>query len=104
VFGNIITNARDMAVAQFADDAGLGLAANFSNPSWNFRSLMPLIFPPYPLLTHTLLSTPVNITLYGGGSAYLRFSVAASTPATISGNASGQAVPPAIDFILLRTQ
>jgi hypothetical protein len=46
----------------------------------------------------------VNITLYGGGSAYLRFSVAASTPAIISGNASGQAVPPAIDFILLRTQ
>jgi hypothetical protein len=104
VFGNIITNARDMAVAQVADDAGLGLAANFTNPSWNFRSVMPLIFPPYPLLTHSLLSTPVNITLYGGGAAYLRFGVAANTPATISGNTSGQAVPPAIDFILLRTQ
>jgi len=104
VFGNIITNARDMAVAQVADDAGLGLAANFTNPSWNFRSIMPVIFPPYPLLTHSLLSTPVNITLYGGGAAYLRFSVAANTPAIISGNASGQAVPQAIDFILLRTQ
>ena len=104
VFGNIITNARDMAVAQFADDAGLALAANFTNPSWNFRSILPALFPPYPLLTHSLLSTPVNITLYGGGSAYLRFSVAASTPAIISGNASGQPVPPAIEFILLRTQ
>jgi hypothetical protein len=104
VFGNIITNARDMAVAQVADDAGLGLAANFTNPSWNFRSVLPVIFSPYPLLTHPLLSTPVNITLYGGGAAYLRFSVAASTPAIISGNASGQPVPPAIDFILLRTQ
>ncbi|MGZ3333051.1 MAG: Ig-like domain-containing protein [Gemmatimonadaceae bacterium] len=104
VFGSIITNARDMAIAQVADDAGLGLAANFTNPSWNFRSVLPVIFPPYPLLTHPLLSTPVNITLYGGGSAYLRFSVAASTPAIITGNASGQAVPPAIDFILLRTQ
>jgi hypothetical protein len=104
VFGNIITNARDMAVAQVTDDAGLGVAANFTNPSWNFRAVMPVIFPPYPLLTHTLLSTPVNITLYGGGSAYLRFSVGANTPAIITANASGQAVPPAIDFILLRTQ
>ena len=104
VFGNIITNARDWAVAQFADDAGLGLAANFTNPSWNFRSVLPVIFPPYPLLTHPLASTPVTLTLYGGGAAYLRFSVAANTPAIVSGNASGQPVPSAIDFILLRTQ
>jgi len=104
VFGNIITNARDWAVAQFADDAGLGLAANFTNPSWNFRSVLPVIFPPYPLLTHSLASTPVTLTLYGGGAAYLRFSVAANTPAIVSGNASGQPVPSAIDFILLRTQ
>jgi len=104
VFGNITTNARDWAVAQFADDAGLGLAANFTNPSWNFRSVLPVIFPPYPLLTHPLLSTPVTLTLYGGGAAYLRFSVAANTPAIVSGNASGQPVPSAIDFILLRTQ
>jgi hypothetical protein len=103
-FGNIITNARDWAVAQFADDAGLGLAANFTNPSWNFRSILPAITGPYPLLTHPLLAAPVNITLYGGGAAYLRFSVAANTPAIISGNASGQPVPTAIDFILLRTQ
>jgi hypothetical protein len=33
VFGSIITNARDLAVAQFADDAGLGLDATFTNPS-----------------------------------------------------------------------
>jgi len=104
VFGNITTNARDWAVAQFADDAGLGLAANFTNPSWNFRSVLPVIFPPYPLLTHPLASTPVTLTLYGGGAAYLRFSVAANTPAIVSGNASGQPVPSAIDFILLRTQ
>jgi hypothetical protein len=104
VFGNIITNARDWAVAQFADDAGLGLAANFTNPSWNFRSVLPVIFPPYPLLTHPLAATPVTLTLYGGGAGYLRFGVAASTPAIINGTSSGQAVPSAIDFILLRTQ
>jgi hypothetical protein len=104
VFGNIITNARDMAVAQFTDDAGLGVPANFTNLSWNFRAVMPLLFPPYPLLTHPLLSTPVNITVNGGSAAYLRFGVAANVPAIISANTSGQAVPSAVDFILVRSQ
>lgn len=104
VFGNIITNARDWAVAQFTDDAGLSVAANFTNPSWNFRSLLPVITGPYPLLTHSLLAAPVSITLNGGGAAYMRFSVAANTPAIITANTSGQAVPSAVDFILVRSQ
>jgi hypothetical protein len=104
VFGNIITNTRDWAVSQFTDDAGLGFAANFTSPSWNFRSVLPAITGPYPLLTHPLLAAPVNITLNGGGAAYLRFSVGANAPAIISANTSGQAVPSAVDFILVRSQ
>ena len=104
VFGNIITNARDLAVTQFTDDAGLGVAANYTNPSWNLRSLLPVITGPYPLLTHPLLAAPVSITLNGGGAAYMRFNVAANTPAIIRANASGQAVPSAVDFILVRSQ
>src|SRR5258706_12917125 len=68
VFGNIITNARDMAVAPFSDEAWLGPAANFTNPSWNFPSILPAPFPPHPLLTPSLRSPPVNIPPYGGGS------------------------------------
>jgi hypothetical protein len=105
VFGNIITNARDLAVSQFTDDAGLGVAANFTSPSWNYRSIMPPINGgAYPLLTHALLAAPVSITLNGGGAAYLRFSVAANAPAIIKANTSGQAVPSAVDFILVRSQ
>ena len=104
VFGDIITNTRDWAVAQFADDA-FPLGANFSNPSWNFRSVLPAINSSrFPLLTHALLGAPVDITLAGGGAAYLRFSVQASIPATITTNSSGQPIPSGIDLILLRTQ
>jgi hypothetical protein len=104
VFGNIITNTRDWAVSQFTDDAGLGVAASFTSPSWNYRSILPPITTTYPLLTHALLGAPVSITLNGGGAAYLRFSVAANAPAVITANTSGQAVPSAVDFILVRSQ
>jgi hypothetical protein len=105
VFGNIIAMSRDWAVAQFTDDAGLGVAANYTHPSWNYRSIMPAINGnTYPLLTRPLLAAPVNVTLNGGGAAYLRFSVAANVSALIGATSSGQAVPSAVDFILVRTQ
>jgi len=105
VFGDIITNSRDWAVAQFTDDAGLGVAANYTHPSWNFRSLVPALNGGIsPLLVHALTTAPVSVTLNGGGAAYLRFSVAANLSATIAATSSGQAVPTAVDFILVRTQ
>jgi hypothetical protein len=105
VFGDIITMSRDWAVAQFADDAGLPISANFTNPSWNFRSVLPALNSgAFPLLTHPLLSAPVAITLNGGGAAYMRFGVAANVSATIGATSAGQPVPSAVDFILLRTQ
>ncbi len=96
---------RDWAVAQFADDAGFGVAANFMNPSWNFRSILPAINSNvYPLFTRSLTSAPVDITLIGGGTAYVRFRVDASVPATIAATSSEQPVPAAVEFILMRTQ
>ncbi|HVS59675.1 MAG TPA: Ig-like domain-containing protein [Gemmatimonadaceae bacterium] len=105
VFGDIITMSRDWAVAQFTDDAGLNVAANYTYQSWNFRSILPAINQnTFPLLTRPLLGAPVDITLNGGGAAYIRFLVGANVPATISASSSGQAVPAAVDFILVRTQ
>ncbi len=105
VFGDIMTTSRDWAVAQFVDDAGLNFSPNYASPSWNFRSIMPSINGGrFPLLTRPLLGAPVDITLSGGGTAYVRFRVAASVPATIAAASSGQAVPSAVDFVLMRTQ
>jgi len=105
VFGNIITMAHDWSIAQVADDASLGVAAIYTNPSWNFRSLMPPVNGgTFPLLTHSLASTAVDVSLSGGGSAYVRFRVAASTVAHVTATSSSQAVPSSVDVTLVRTQ
>jgi hypothetical protein len=104
VFGSITTMSRDWAVAQFTDDASLGVAANYTNPSWNFRTLMPALYTTFPLLTHFLGATPVSLSIAGGGAAYLRFRILANLQASLSANSSGLAVPASVDFILVRTQ
>ena len=105
VFGDIVAQSRDWAVAQFTDDASLGVAANYTHPSWNYRSLIPALNGGVsPLLTRVLATQPVNVTLNGGGAAYLRFRVLANASATLGATSSGQAVPSAVDFILVRTQ
>ena len=103
-FGDIISFTRDWALAQFLDDAGLGAAANYTHQSWNYRSVLPAINSgKFPLLTHPL-TAPVDLTLWGGGAGYIRFSVAASTPASIAATVSGQALPSFVDMLLVRTQ
>jgi hypothetical protein len=105
VFGDIIAQSRDWALAQFLDDAGLGTAANYSHPSWNFRSVLPGINSgKFPLRTHPLTSTPVDLTLNGATAGYIRFSVAANAPASVVSTSSGQAVPSFVDMLLVRTQ
>ncbi len=106
VFGDIIATTRDWAVAQFMDDAGLGEPPSYSHPSWNYRSVLPPINNgKFPLLTRPLVAgTPLDLSLAGGGAAYVRFSVGANTPATIYAAASGQPVPATIDIILVRTR
>lgn len=105
VFGDITSMTRDWSIAQVADDAGLTLAAKYTNPSWNYRSIMPALNGgSFPLLTHSLTTTPVDVSLAGGGSAYVRFRVPASTTAVVAATSSGAAVPASIDLTLVRTQ
>ncbi len=107
VFGDIITNTRDWAVAQFTDDDGLGVAAKYTNPSWNFRSVLPKIVTPnaFPLATSTFVAgSPLSLSIVGGGAAYVRFSVAAGIAAAVVSTSSGASLPANIDFILVRTK
>jgi hypothetical protein len=105
VFGSITTMAHDWSIAQLTDDAGLGVLANYTNPSWNFRSMLPpLSGGSFPLLTHALLSTPLTITLNGGGSSYVRFRVAANATAIVAATSSSSALPSSVDLTLVRTQ
>ncbi len=105
VFGDIITMTRDWAVAQFVDDAGFSVPTEDTNPSWNFRGVIPPLFGgTFPLLIHPLLGAPLDVTLSGGGAAYIRFGVAANAPALILANSSGQPLPQVVDLILMRTK
>lgn len=105
VFGDITTMTRDWSVAQYTDDAGLPVAAKYLHPSWNFRSILPALNNGrFPLLTRSLGAAPVDITLNGGGAAYVRFRVPAGTSASVALSSSGQPVPASVDLMLVRTQ
>jgi hypothetical protein len=105
VFGSVTAMAHDWSIAQLADDRGLGVSAIYTNPSWDFKSLMtPLNGGSFPLLTHSLATLAVDVSLSGGGSAYARFRVAANTIAKVATTSSSVAVPSNIDITLVRTQ
>ena len=54
----------------------------------------------YPIATTTLGSTPAALTVTGGSAAYLRFSVAAGSAATIQWST----VPSTVQVTLVRTR
>jgi hypothetical protein len=80
VFGaGLMSIFRDWSVATIADDLP-GVANQWQDPSWNFRSIFTYIpsIKSYPLATVTVGdNAPLNVSLKGGTSAYVRFSIAA---------------------------
>lgn len=106
VFGDIVTNTRNWAVAQFVDDDGFAVPPKYTNPSWNFRSVFSGIGTKVlPLATTPLVDdTNAQLTIVGGGAAYVRFGVQSGLAANVAATSQGQAVPPNVDFILVRTK
>jgi len=80
VFGTgLMSIFRDWSVATIADDVP-GVANQWQQPSWNFRSIFTYIpsIKSYPLATVTVGdNSPLSVSLKGGSSAYVRFSVPA---------------------------
>ncbi|HEV2735642.1 MAG TPA: hypothetical protein VGV85_12430, partial [Longimicrobiaceae bacterium] len=92
------TNAIDFmqtwTVSVYTDDAVPGIGPRYQQPSWNFRSIVPLLYEGrFPLEVIPLSDTQTTLTLKGGGAAFLRFGVAPGQRAAIS-VLSGGAVPP----------
>jgi len=108
--GNALTEwLRDWAVANFADDLATGLAAQYTVPAWNFRSILPALrvggtpLGAYPLATRSLPSnTARRVTLAGGGSGYLRFTVPAARRALLAVTFNGQAPPTNVQLAIVR--
>lgn len=80
VFGTgLMSIFRDWSVATIADDLP-GVANQWQQPSWNFRSIFTYIpsIKKYPLATVTVGdNAPLTVSLKGGTSAYVRFTIAA---------------------------
>ncbi|HEY2376575.1 MAG TPA: hypothetical protein VGH98_11425 [Gemmatimonadaceae bacterium] len=77
VFGSGLPSIfRDWAIATVTDDIP-GVATEWQQPSWNFRSMFNLLSTKkYPLSTVTVGdNAPLTVSLNGGGAAYVRFGV-----------------------------
>lgn len=86
VFGvDVLTSARDWAVAMYADDYAIGAAPQHQMPSWNFRTLFPALDRPgYPLVTAPLTNNVEQLsTLRGGGAAYHPFTTTGGIDARV---------------------
>ncbi|MGI9140602.1 MAG: Ig-like domain-containing protein [Gemmatimonadaceae bacterium] len=118
-FGQDITGAaRDWAVANYVDDIGLTVPSQYMHPSWNFRTLLPVLTSngaiagtpgtpgtpgTYPLQVQNLTSS-VTVTLADGGSAYYRFGVASGGTSTVRFSVGGGAPPSNLKLVLVRTK
>lgn len=103
--GQFADYLRDWTIALIADDYSAQVTAaldpRYTNPAWSFRSIYPGLrfsgsaaLGVYPIATRSLLSNvPQRITLAGGTSSYVRFSVPGGQRALVSLSANG-AVPP----------
>jgi hypothetical protein len=103
----------DWAVSLYTDDAGLPLEdpARHTQPSWNFRSFLPLLrvnqvpLGRYPLSTISLSSLePTTVTLSGGGAAYLRFGAPAGSRVAVRATVRGLPAPSLLRIAIVRTR
>lgn len=107
--GELSAWLRDWAVAIFSDDLAANLDPIYTIPAWNFRSILPSLtlggqpLGSYPLATRTLPPFVARrVTLAGGGSSYLRFSVPAASRALISVTLNGQAPDGDVQMAVVR--
>jgi hypothetical protein len=105
--GGFASALRACIVANFTDNAGLGVPAAYAYPSWNYRDWLPhfnINNSRYPLFTRSLLGgASVTLSLPAGASSYLRFRVNAGATAGVS-TVITATTPSAVDLVLIRTQ
>jgi hypothetical protein len=93
---------RDWAISLLTDEMPAAAAVH-QQPSWNLRSLLTTGPAPgaYPLASVQLAgATPIRIPVVAGGTAYLRFGVAANT----AGGVYWDVLPAHVQMSLVRTR
>jgi hypothetical protein len=104
---------QDWATSIYTDDAGLALPnpERFTQPSWNFRALLPAAtvngtaFGRYPLKTFTLGTTSAtSFTLSGGGAVYVRFRAPAGQRAAVRATVGDLPATSLLKITVVRTR
>lgn len=96
----------DWAVAIYADERVDGLAPQHRLASWNLASLFQALnIQPYPATTRALGQTAsTQVTIQGGGAAYLRFRVGEAERGRVVFTSPSGALPSELRVTLLRTR
>jgi hypothetical protein len=98
---------RTWSAAVLTDDAVPGLPPLLTQPSWNFRSVVPALrtASDFPLQVEPLQpETERQVTLTAGSAAYLRFRVGANQRAIIVANPDGAPLAPTLRVELVRVR
>jgi hypothetical protein len=96
---------QSWAIAQYVDGTGVSSNPAYSNPSWNYRSVLPnaLSLASYPLRIKPLTpAVPVSVVLRGGAASFIRFRVNAGLTGQIT-PANGIAASTLVTYALVRT-
>jgi hypothetical protein len=96
---------QSWAIAQYVDGTGVSSNPAYSNPSWNYRSVLPnaLGLTSYPLRIRPLTpAVPVSVALRGGAASFIRFRVNAGLTAQIT-PANEIAASTLVTYALVRT-
>lgn len=105
--GSAAEMARDWAVSIYADNYVFGIPAEYRQPSWNFRSVLPPFFSErFPLSDRRLdADRALNLGLKGGGTAIIRVSVDQAARAILEATEQGgEGLPASVMLTVLRTR
>jgi hypothetical protein len=94
-------------VSVYADDAVPNITDRYRQPSWNFRSIMPVLLgrTRYPLRTVDIPDEAARaLTIRAGGAAYVRFGIAPGGRAIVQIRSGGAAPPEQFRVSLMRTR
>lgn len=101
----LATMYQSWAIAQYLDGTGVTTDPIYSNPSWDFRTVLPsaLFGSTFPMKTRRLVpGSSVSLALRGGAATYLRFRTIVGSTAQIT-PINGVVAGTNVTYTLIRT-
>src|SRR5688500_8053605 len=93
-------------VSVYTDDAGFAIAEHFTQPSWNFRALTPVLDPTgrFPLKVSALTPTSPSVLLEGGAAIFYQVGVQTGTRRAVRTTVNELPPPSRLRLAVVRTR